>query len=108
MPSEASASTIITDRCPPELTGRCALCVQRVGIERARVLSGFTTASNQAPEAGDITMCAYCGAILTFALGGIFPEITQAELDSIDPDQRESLLSFQKNLRARLDQKGWD
>lgn len=70
-----------------------------------RKLDGVTSINRPnepvAPTAGDVTVCAYCGAVLRFTAALGFETVSDDEVATFDPDTRWQL-ALARNACARL------
>jgi hypothetical protein len=72
---------------------RCPGCGRRVDAATL-----ITSGEIRSPKAGDLTICAYCTAVLVFTTAG-FRFAVEADLDGIDPKMRAIALRLIRDLK---------
>ncbi len=69
-----------------------------------RNLSGATgvgDSEGKKPRMGDISLCVYCGAVLTFVRNMSLALAGDDDLEGLEPDQRDLLARAAAAIRAR-------
>ena len=81
--------------------GRCPACNDTFTCH-----GGVNT--EEAPEAGDVSICAYCGAILRFGVDltvDLCPVSELEEMKAEQPDNYETLINLQHKVRELAQQR---
>jgi hypothetical protein len=56
-----------------------------------KVLDGATGPAGERPKAGDLTVCAYCTAVLAYTEGLGLRIFTEAERAALSPEEKETI-----------------